>query len=98
VVPTGTNNYLVEGLNVVGEATGRRVIETWNGALAWVAAQLKDLLEDASAGPPCMTCKLPITASDVFEHVRYRPVGSTDEPTMGWVHMPECVVPGMTRA
>jgi hypothetical protein len=98
VVPTGTNNYLVEGLNVVGEATGRRVIETWNGALAWVAKSLKDLLEDASTGPPCMTCKLPVTSSDVFEHVRYRPVGSTDEPTVGWVHMPECVVPGMTRA
>jgi hypothetical protein len=98
VVPTGTNQYLVEGLNVVGEATGRRVIETWNGALAWVAAHLHDLLDGASTGPPCMTCKLPITASDVFEHVRYKPVGSTDEPTVGWVHMPECAVPGMTRA
>jgi hypothetical protein len=98
VVPTGTNQYLVEGLDVVGEATGRRVIETWNGALAWTAAQLRDLLEGASTGPPCMTCKLPITASDVFEHVRYRPIGSADEPTVGWVHMPECVVPGMTRA
>jgi hypothetical protein len=98
VVPTGTNNYLVEGLDVVGEATGRRVIETWNGALAWVASSLRDLLDDASTGPPCMTCKLPITASDVFEHVRYKPVGSADELTTGWVHMPECVVPGMTRA
>jgi hypothetical protein len=98
VVPTGTNQYLVEGLDVVGEATGRRVIETWNGALAWVASSLRDLLDDASTGPPCMTCKLPITASDVFEHVRYRPVGSADEPTVGWVHMPECAVPGMTRA
>jgi hypothetical protein len=98
IVPTGTNQYLVEGLDAVGGATGRRVIETWNGALAWVAAQLRDLLEDASTGPPCMTCKLPVTSSDVFEHVRYRPIGSTDEPTVGWVHMPECVVPGMTRA
>jgi hypothetical protein len=98
VVPTGTNQYLVEGLDVVGEATGRRVIDTWNGSLAWIAAQLRDLLDGASTGPPCMTCKLPITASDVFEHVRYTPVGSTDEPTTGWVHMPECAVPGMTRA
>jgi hypothetical protein len=98
VVPTGTNQYLVEGLDAVGEATGKRAIDTWNGALAWIAAQLRELLEDTSTGPPCMTCKLPITASDVFEHVRYRPVGSTEEPTTGWVHMPECVVPGMTRA
>jgi hypothetical protein len=98
VVPTGTNNYLVEGLDAVGEATGKRAIDTWNGSLAWIAAQLKDLLEGASTGPPCMTCKLPITVSDVFEHVRYRPIGSTDEPTTGWVHMPECAVPGMTRA
>jgi hypothetical protein len=98
VVPTGTNQYLVEGLDAVGEATGKRAIDTWNGVLAWVAAQLRDLLEGTSTGPPCMTCKLLITASDVFEHVRYRPAGSTDEPTVGWVHMPECVVPGMTRA